>query len=110
MMSMYDLQTIDHNSTDYLHLFAEVTKHAFWCRLRYAGDPDIKPPPLDLLLSKEYWKEKTDKIDSDKAKPFIPPQKFTPENKNTTHFVVADKWGNVVSATQTLGNSFGSRI
>ena len=29
---------------------------------------------------------------------------------NTTHFVVADDQGNVVSATQTLGNSFGSRI
>ena len=29
---------------------------------------------------------------------------------NTTHFVVADRWGNVVSATQTLGNSFGSRL
>ena len=29
---------------------------------------------------------------------------------HTTHFVVADKWGNVVSATQTLGNLFGSRL
>jgi gamma-glutamyltranspeptidase/glutathione hydrolase len=29
---------------------------------------------------------------------------------NTTHYVVADEAGNVVSATQTLGNSFGSRI
>ena len=30
--------------------------------------------------------------------------------QNTTHYVVADRWGNVVSATQTLGNSFGSRL
>ena len=29
---------------------------------------------------------------------------------HTTHFVVADRWGNVVSATQTLGGRFGSRI
>ena len=29
---------------------------------------------------------------------------------NTTHFVVADSDGNIVSATQTLGNAFGSRI
>ena len=29
---------------------------------------------------------------------------------HTTHFVVADRAGNVVSATQTLGNLFGSRI
>jgi gamma-glutamyltranspeptidase/glutathione hydrolase len=32
------------------------------------------------------------------------------QGKNTTHFVVADRWGNIVSATQTLGNSFGCRI
>jgi gamma-glutamyltranspeptidase/glutathione hydrolase len=30
--------------------------------------------------------------------------------QHTTHFVVADAWGNIVSATQTLGNVFGSRI
>jgi gamma-glutamyltranspeptidase/glutathione hydrolase len=32
------------------------------------------------------------------------------QGANTTHFVVADGRGNVVSATQTLGNIFGSRI
>ena len=31
-------------------------------------------------------------------------------HKNTTHFVVADRDGNVVSATVTLGNLFGSKI
>ena len=40
--------------------------------------------------------------------PFVPPA-FSGGN-HTTHFVVADRWGNVVSATQTLGNPFGSRI
>lgn len=44
----------------------------------------------------------------DKATDFVPP--FSNESKNTTHFVVTDKWGNIVSATQTLGNLFGSRI
>src|SRR3712207_3650746 len=29
---------------------------------------------------------------------------------HTTHFVVADREGNVVSSTQTLGNVFGSKL
>lgn len=32
------------------------------------------------------------------------------EGENTTHFVVVDRWGNIVSATQTLGDWFGSDI
>ena len=101
-----------HNSADYLHYFAEISKHAFWARLRYAGDPDVEAPPLEMLLSEEYWKEQNAKIEPGISSEFVPPgadDSVTPDS-HTTHFVVADKWGNVVSATQTLGNLFGSRI
>ncbi len=110
MMSRFDSENLQHNGVEYLHLFAEVTKHAFWCRLSYAGDPEITPPPLDKLLSDSYWQEVTSKIDRGKAAEFVPPGLVTQTNKNTTHFVVADQWGNIVSATQTLGNLFGSRL
>jgi gamma-glutamyltranspeptidase/glutathione hydrolase len=110
MMSRFDLDALGHNSTAYLHRFAEVSKHAFWCRLAYAGDPEIHPPPLAKLLSEKYWEEETAKIPSDRAVPFQPPAGRIKEGINTTHFVVADRWGNIVSATQTLGNAFGSRI
>ncbi len=40
----------------------------------------------------------------------MPPSIGGAADSHTTHFVVADRWGNVVSATQTLGNVFGSRI
>lgn len=110
MMNQFDVKRMGHNCTVYLHHFAEVTKHAFWCRLAYAGDPEINPPPLDKLLSEKYWKEQAAKIDPQQAIPFIPPQTKIPPEQHTTHFVVADKWGNIVCATQTLGNLFGSRI
>ena len=110
MMSCLDSLNLKHNSVEYLHYFAEVTKHAFWCRLKYAGDPEIEPPPLDMLLSKDYWQGQVDKIDPSSATTFVPPGIVPVSSQNTTHFVVADQWGNIVSATQTLGNLFGSRI
>ena len=99
-----------HNTLAYLHRFAEVTKHAYWTRLAYSGDPDVKPPPYDLLLSKSYWKEQSEKIDPEKARDFDYEGILTAQSDNTTHFVVADQEGNIVSATVTLGNLFGSRI
>ncbi len=99
-----------HNGVDYLHYFAEITKHAFWCRLKYAGDPEIQPPPLDMLFSREYWQAEVARIDPDRATEFEPPGLSASTSDNTTHFVVADQHGNIVSATQTLGNLFGSRI
>jgi gamma-glutamyltranspeptidase/glutathione hydrolase len=110
LMSRFDVSSLGHNSASFLHLFAEVTKHAFWCRLAYAGDPEIGPPPLEKLLSEKYWKGQAGKIDLKKATTFIPPGLPSNESSHTTHFVVADRWGNLVSATQTLGNLFGSRI
>ncbi len=114
MMGQVDVEQMGHNSVDFLHLYAEVTKRAYWIRLRYAGDPAVSPPPLDTLLSQAYWHEEVSRIDMQKALPFAPPvlgtEVDTARTGHTTHFVVADADGNVVSATQTLGNVFGSRI
>ncbi len=109
MMSRLDPAEMGHNTTAYLHRFAEVTKHAFWTRLRYAADPEVRPVPLDMLLSPAYWEEQVRRIDAARARPFALPS-WVPPGGHTTHFVVADSWGNIVSATQTLGNMFGSRI
>jgi len=62
------------------------------------------------LLSEDYWDEAVAKIDETKAAPFTPLDVVIKNGDNTKLFVVADKWGNIVSATQTLGNSFGCRI
>lgn len=110
LMSRFNVKEMGHNSLDMLHIFIEVTKHAFRCRLQYAGDPEIKPPPLDMLLSEKYWEKQAKAIDLKRAKPFTYPGLPGTARQHTTHFVVADSYGNIVSATQTLGNSFGSRI
>lgn len=110
LLSQVDVKSLGHNSLEYLHLFAEASKHAFWCRLRHAGDPEIDPPPLDLLLSPAYWQQEVARLDRRRARPFVPPGVRELAGDHTTHFVVADRAGNVVSSTQTLGNLYGSRI
>ena len=111
MMGELDPAALGHNTADYLHQYAEISKHAFWCRLRHAGDPEITPPPLDLLLSQAYWQAQLQTIDAAHARPFVPPDLPAAETgEHTSHFVVADAAGNVVSATVTLGNSFGAAV
>jgi gamma-glutamyltranspeptidase/glutathione hydrolase len=110
MMSLEDNRALGHNTLAYLHRFAEVTKHAYWIRLAYSGDPDVKPPPYDMLLSRSYWEEQSGKIDPERAWDFDYDGIVSAQSDHTTHFVVADRWGNIVAATVTLGNVFGSRI
>jgi gamma-glutamyltranspeptidase / glutathione hydrolase len=73
LMSRFDAAALGHNSAAFLHRFIETTKHAFWCRLRYAGDPEVAPPPLATLLSPAYWDEQAAAIDLERAKPFVYP-------------------------------------
>jgi gamma-glutamyltranspeptidase / glutathione hydrolase len=127
MMDQFSPATFYHNSAQYLHTFAEVTKQASVATRNYvSGDPETQATPLDLLLSEEFWASEAAKIDSSRASPSVPfgqfgtptncpPQSYTSTGStaaqgHTTHFVVADEEGNVVSATQTLGNIFGSKV
>jgi gamma-glutamyltranspeptidase/glutathione hydrolase len=116
LMSRFDLAKMGHNSPAYLHTYAEATKLAYTARLQYAGDRDHNPPPLDRLLSEKHWALEAARIKPNKALPLqtpptsIPSPKGGSEEEHTTHFVVADAHGNVVTSTQTLGMLFGSKI
>ena len=110
MMDRLHSRDMGHNSLEYLHNFAEVTKMAYWDRLAYSGDPDVKPPPYKQLLSPDYWQSRIDTIDAEAAKVFDYSGIVAANSENTTHFVVADDSGNIVSAQVTLGGLFGSKI
>ena len=110
MMDIANSRDLGHNSLDYLHTFAEITKAAYWDRLAFSSDPDVATPPFDRLFSTEYWQSRIDAIDPAVAKDFDYDGIVTANSENTTHFVVADKAGNIVSATVTLGGLFGSKI
>ena len=112
IMSRFDVAKMGHNSTENLHTYAETTKLAWSARLQFAGDRD-KPPPFDRLFSEKQWAVDAARINPKKALPLHVPEGATKsgaDEQHTTHFVVADSNGNVVTSTQTLGMLFGSKI
>jgi gamma-glutamyltranspeptidase/glutathione hydrolase len=128
IMSQFGLRASDQNSVSYLHTFTEATKQASLAARGYAADPDVQSTPLDQLLWEGYWADQAAKINPLWASPNptpttglttlsgCGPTTYTAtgspgtQGGHTTHFVVADKEGNVVSATQTLGDVFGSKV
>jgi gamma-glutamyltranspeptidase/glutathione hydrolase len=111
VMSRFDPASLGHNSVAYLDTYARVTERTYWSRYDYVRDPEVEPTPLDLLLSKEYWAEEAAQISAQAPGSSGPSPAFVSDKReHTTHFVVADREGNVVSATQTIGNVFGSRV
>lgn len=97
------------NSLEYLHLLAEICKRSYASRLKYSGDPDLQKVPIDSILSAAFLSREAKSIDTTKVTPFTTLLAGN-AGRHTTHFVVMDKWGNIVSATQTLGEFFGSGI
>ncbi len=112
MMEQANLDSIEFNSTEYVHLIAEVMRRAFADRAEHIGDPDFNPNmPLDKLTSKEFAKMRFQNIDLEHAS-ISDSSKFGQlyDGPNTTHLSVIDKSGNSVSMTYTLEYSYGSRM
>lgn len=109
LMDQFRGHRLQANSLTYLHILAEICKRSYVSRLKYSGDPDIHKIPLDSILSSTFLSQEANNIDTANASMFTSLMSGN-TGKHTTHFVVMDKWGNIVSATQTLGELFGSGI
>lgn len=110
LMELADLDSIEFNSTAYVHLVAEVMRRAYADRAEHLGDADFNlDMPLDKLTSKSFAKTRFDNIDMANAS-VSDSTRFGQiyDGKNTTHFSVADGSGNAVSLTYTLEHSYGS--
>jgi gamma-glutamyltranspeptidase/glutathione hydrolase len=87
-------------------------------RNRYIGDPDFVAVPVDGLLDPGYLRDRAALIGA-RIDPSAPPAGLPPgagrrgadhtvEPGGTTHFVIVDAEGNVVSMTTTVESVFGS--
>jgi gamma-glutamyltranspeptidase/glutathione hydrolase len=108
----YPLKEWGFRSAQAVHVQIEAMRHAYMDRNTYLGDPDFVNNPIDRLLDKNYAAKIRAVIDPSKAgiSKEIIPGSAPHEGSNTTHYSIADKFGNSVSVTYTLNDWFGARV
>lgn len=101
-----------YNTLRAIHLMAESEKLVYADRAEYLGDPDYIPVPVERLTSKKYLKSRSLLINLDQARPSdsISAGLIPDESMETTHYSVADRWGNAVAGTTTLNGGYGNKI
>ncbi len=96
-------------------LFAQASRLAYADRDRYVADPHFVAVPVERLLDPAYLRLRAQLI-GEHAGPAPSPgdiavprgRDATTESQGTSHFVVVDADGNVVSMTTTIESVFGS--
>ena len=113
MLEPFNLREMGHNTSSSVHIMAEVMKLAYADRRMSMGDPDFVSNPVELLISKQYARDRSEQISRRRATPAAEISPYDPlagESPETTHYSIADAQGNIVSNTYTLGSSFGSGV
>jgi len=111
----FDLVSLGHNSSRYVHHLAEAMRLAYRDRARHLADPDFVDVPVRTLVSKAYASELRATILPRRAGvsnlgDVAMATAAGVESFETTHFSVIDAQGLAVSVTYTLEASFGSGI
>lgn len=121
IVSHFDLKSMGADSPEAWQIIGDASRLAFADRGRYMADSDFVPMP-DGLLDAEYLESRAKLISEGKAlsevAPGNPPWKErmaladdqSIELPSTTHIVIADAAGNIISMTSTVENGFGSRV
>ncbi len=126
----FDMASLEHNSADALHLIVESIKVAKADVYHFVVDPDANDVPMEGMLSKDYADTRRALIASGEAMDYpdhgspagsqttksrvrldLGPVAFaTSYPGSTTSFSVADRHGNVVVSTPTLGSLWGTGV
>ncbi len=114
LLEGFPIRELGHNTAQTIHVMAESMKLAYADRSKFLGDPDFVDIPVAGLISKSYANELRRKINLNRATPsqqLSPgnPKQFS-ESKDTTHYSVMDKYGNIVSNTYTLNLPYGTNL
>ena len=109
----YDIKSFGHNSVEAIQLMVELERRAYADRSHFMGDPDFMNLPVYELIDKKYVNDRMKNFSWDKATPSSEVKHgniIINESDETTHYSIIDKYGNSVSVTTTLNNSYGSKV
>lgn len=106
ILEQYDIAAMGFGSSEYLHVLTEAKKLAFEDRAKYYADTDFHDIDYNVLLSKEYGKERQRLINPNRAARRYDAGAL--ETSNTIYLTVADQWGNMVSLIQSNYRGMGS--
>jgi gamma-glutamyltranspeptidase/glutathione hydrolase len=121
ILEKHDMASVRPNSSQAVHLFSEAGRLAFADRNRYVADDRFVDVPVKGLLDRAYLAARASFVTADKsmgrAEPGTPPgtrlafaHDAHDEAAGTSHTAIADRWGNVVSMTNTIEGLFGSKL
>ncbi|MCG6201470.1 gamma-glutamyltransferase [Psychromonas antarctica] len=117
----FDLKKMGADSPEAWQIIGDASRLAFADRGRYMADADFVPMP-EGLLDPSYLAERGKLIQPGKALAAVSSgnprwdgaialaDDQSLELPSTTHIVIADKEGNIISMTSTVENGFGSRV
>ena len=109
----YDIKSFGHNSVKTIQVLVEAERRAYADRSHFMGDPDYMSLPVYELMDKNYVVDRMKNFSWDKATPSSEVKHgniIVQESDETTHYSIIDKYGNSVSVTTTLNNSYGSKV
>ncbi|TDK36997.1 gamma-glutamyltransferase [Rhizobium deserti] len=120
----FDIRGLGPQNAETWRLIGDAQRLAFADRERYLADSDFLASPIKGLLKKDYLSKRAALLDGNKALAADAVKAGEPEwdhamlygrdaaieLPSTSHFVIVDRQGNVVSMTTTIENGFGSRL
>ncbi|NEU30206.1 gamma-glutamyltransferase [bacterium LRH843] len=113
MAELMGINQVEGGTENFIHLLGEISKQSFQSRNQYIGDLNFTNVPISELRSVEYAKDLSSNVLFDLLSE-VSIRDTTPadalDHSDTTHFVIYDEDGMMVSATHSLSNFFGSGI
>ena len=117
----YNISSMGYNNADTWRIIGDASRLAFADRGKYIADNDFIDVPIHKLIDKKYLKLRSQKLETDRMLRKVKAGKLidqessfgtdsSPEFSSTTHISIVDMYGNALSMTSTIENSFGSRL